>query len=174
MKELKGWIIDSAIALGIVVIATTFFIQNFKVVGNSMYPTLENRDLVIINKIIYRFKSPEKGDLIGFYDEKLDTKLVKRIIGKPGDVVDYREGAIYINGMALNDPDNYHVNDKGDLNYPYSVPENSYFVVGDNLNSSIDSRYQKIGCITKEHIVGRIEVRIWPFWRDPLLKSDIH
>ncbi|MGL4344129.1 MAG: signal peptidase I [Cellulosilyticaceae bacterium] len=171
MKELKGWVIDSAIALGIVVIATTFFVQNFRVVGNSMQPTLENRDLVIINKIIYRFKTPEERELIGFYDEHLNTKLVKRIIGMPGDVIDYREGAIYVNDIPVNDPQIHYVNDKGDLSYPYIVPENKYFVVGDNLNSSIDSRYQDIGCVADEQIIGRIEVRIWPFWNNPRLKS---
>lgn len=168
MKELKGWIIDSAIALGIVVIATTFFIQNFKVVGNSMLPTLENGNFVIINKIIYRLKDPQRWDLVGFYEEKIDTKLVKRIIGMPGDVIDYRDGGIYVNGAALNDPRIYHVNDKGNLNYPFTVPENSYFVVGDNLNSSVDSRYSDIGCVTKSQIIGRIECRIWPFWKNPI------
>lgn len=168
-KTLHGWIKDILIASLIVIVLTQFGFQNLRVVGSSMTPTLLSGQLVIINKIAYRLTEPKLGDVIGFYTPGIREKVVKRIIGMPGDVIDYKEGILYVNQKAIQNLTQEKLRKRGDIEYPYQVPDNSYFVVGDNLNSSIDSRYKSIGCITKEQIIGKISLRVWPFWVNPLI-----
>lgn len=170
-KQLKDWGKDIIIAGVIVGFLTTFFIQNKRVVGNSMSPTLENNQMVIINKIIYRWEEVKQGDIIVFKLPDKNEKIVKRIVGLPGDKIDYNEGILYINDEPMNNKEIYYANDRGDIAYPYSVPEDYYFVVGDNLNHSIDSRYKEIGCVYEDYIIGRIDFRIWPFWNKPLINN---
>ncbi|MGL6173251.1 MAG: signal peptidase I [Cellulosilyticaceae bacterium] len=169
LKTLHGWIKDILIASLIVIVLTQFGFQNLKVVGSSMAPTLLSGQLVIINKIAYRLTEPKLGDVIGFYTPGIREKVVKRIIGMPGDVIDYKEGILYVNQKAIQNLTQEKLRKRGDIEYPYQIPNHSYFVVGDNLNSSIDSRYKSIGCITKEQIIGKISLRVWPFWVNPLI-----
>lgn len=167
-KQLRDWGKDIIIAALVVGLLTTFFIQNKRVVGNSMDPTLENNQMVIVNKIIYKWLNPKRGDIIVFKLPKKTEKIVKRIIGLPGDKIDYNEGILYVNAMPVNDKEVYYANDRGDIAYPYSVPPNHYFVVGDNLNHSIDSRYKQIGCVDEKYITGRVGLKSWPFWTKSL------
>ena len=133
-----------------------------QVVGNSMSPTLENGEVLILNKAKYRFSEVKRGDIIAFTYE--DTKyLIKRVIGLPGDYVSIKDNKVYINGKYYKenylkdiDTPNFELTNLGYT----KVPENMYFVLGDNRDNSLDSR--KIGLVNKTDIIGEIAIRFWP------------
>ena len=124
-----------------------------------MEPTLTNGDVVLLTKST-KF---DRGELCGFtWNNKL---LIKRVIGLPGDWIEIAsDGTVYVNGEVLDEP--YVQNlalGECDLEFPYQVPPEQYFVMGDMRESSIDSRNTLIGCISKDQIVGKVFFRIWPF-----------
>ena len=133
-----------------------------QVVGNSMSPTLENGEVLILNKAKYRFSEVKRGDIIAFTYE--DTKyLIKRVIGLPGDYISIKDNKVYINGKYYKenylkdiDTPNFELTNLGYT----KVPENMYFVLGDNRDNSLDSR--KIGLVNKTDIIGEIAIRFWP------------
>ena len=137
----------------------TLVLPVLQIEGKSMEPTLYNGDIVLLMKT-NRF---DRGDLCGFtWNNKL---LIKRIIGVPGDWIEMdADGTIYLNGDKLDEP---YVEHKAlgecDLQFPYQVPNEQYFVIGDMRESSIDSRNTVIGCIPKDQIVGKVFFRVWPF-----------
>jgi signal peptidase I len=137
--------------------------------SESMVPTLEINDRLIIEKVSYHFHQPERGDIIVFWppetlkqkDPTLKDAFIKRVIGLPGDEVEVRGSKVYINGEALDEnyieaPPNYSLSAR-------QVPQDSYLVLGDNRNNSFDSRYW--GFVPKDHIIGRAVVRFWPLDR---------
>ena len=123
-----------------------------------MEPTLYNGDIVLLMKT-NRF---DRGDLCGFtWNNKL---LVKRVIGVPGDWIEIdTDGNIYLNGDKLDEPYVYQkALGECDLEFPFQVPQEQYFVVGDMRESSIDSRNTLVGCVENEQIIGKIFFRVWP------------
>ena len=158
-KALGGTVYVLTIVAAIAVLIATLILPVLQIEGKSMEPTLYNGDIVLLMKTT-RF---ERGDLCGFtWNNKL---LIKRVIGVPGDWIEIdTDGTIYLNGEKLDEP---YVEQKAfgecDLVFPYQVPPNQYFVVGDMRESSVDSRNTMIGCISKEQIVGKVFFRIWPF-----------
>ena len=160
---LLDWVIDIAIAGLIVYIITTFAFQNMYVVGSSMSPTLTNGETVLINKITYRLKTPKQNEIVSFRHVDSSGKemnIVKRIIGTPGDKIEIKDDILYLNDQVQEE-----LPSRGNMTYPITVPEGSYFVLGDNKANSMDSRYQEIGMIAEEELTGKIVVRIWPFWK---------
>ena len=132
-----------------------------QVVGNSMNPTLKNKELFIVNKLKYRISNVKRGDIISL--EYADTKyLIKRVIGMPGDSIYIKNNKVYINGQVYEEsyiPKDYEYDDF-DLEeaFGYSkIPEDMYFVLGDNRENSKDSR--EIGLVKKEEIIGKIQIR---------------
>jgi signal peptidase I len=158
-KALRGTVYVLTIVAAVAVLIATLFLPVLQIEGKSMEPTLHNGDVVLLAKTT-RF---ERGDLCGFtWNNKL---LIKRVIGLPGDWIEIdTEGNIYVNGKLLDEP---YVKQKAlgecDIEFPYQVPQEQYFVVGDMRESSIDSRNSLIGCIEKDQIVGKVFFRIWPF-----------
>lgn len=135
-----------------------------QVIGPSMSPNFNNNDVVMLDKVTYRFKSIKRGDIISF--SYADTKyLIKRVIGLPGEKIEIKDNTIYINDMILNEPylsnaENYDFS-LTDLGYEI-IPDDYYFVLGDNRENSLDSRDPKVGLIHKKNVIGKVRARIWP------------
>jgi signal peptidase I len=158
-KALRGTVYVLTIVAAIAVLIATLILPVLQIEGTSMKPTLSNGDIVLLTKTT-RF---ERGDLCGFaWNNKL---LIKRVIGLPGDWIEIdTDGTIYLNGERLDEP---YVQQMAlgecDLEFPFQVPQEQYFVVGDMRESSIDSRNSLIGCIPRDQIVGKVFFRVWPF-----------
>ncbi|MCQ2518641.1 MAG: signal peptidase I [Lachnospiraceae bacterium] len=166
LKEVLETSIYILAVLLISLFIVTFIGQRTVVDGSSMYPTLEDKDNLIVDKISYRFKAPERFDIIVLkYDKRV--YYVKRIIGMPGETVQIAEdGKILINGEVLEENYGYEVIDsdhRGRAAEPVVLGEDEYFVMGDNRNRSSDSRYPDVGNIQKKNILGKAWVRIYPF-----------
>lgn len=164
IKEVYEW----ATAIIIVVITYVFLTSIYQFVrvdGNSMEPTLQNNDVVIVNKLSYRFGSISKGDVVIFpYKEDPSKTYVKRVIGLPGDQINIVDSKVYINEQCIEEPYIYEsMRNKGNVEFPLVVPKNFYFVLGDNRNYSTDSRYSEVGMIHHEDIIGKVQIRVWPF-----------
>ncbi len=160
-EEIFEWIKEIVIALVIVFIITTFIAQLTNVVGKSMFPTLEDGDHIIIEKISKRFSSMDRYDIIVFPHEE-DILYIKRIIGLPGETVDIRDGKVFVNDVEIEEKYEFEVIEEYGDSLPLTVPEGEYFVLGDNRNNSHDSRYQTVGTVKKEDITGKAVFRIWP------------
>ena len=168
VKGVLVWSKEIIIALVLVWLILTFVAQNSTVYGSSMAPTLENGEMLLMNKFIYRFTEPQRGDIIVFtYEDPRQGEeyLIKRVIGLPGDTIEIMDGMVYINGTAYDESKYLEMSTdiKGDVEYPFLVPENSYFVLGDNRANSKDSRFSEVGAVPKEQIVGKASIRFWPF-----------
>ena len=133
--------------------------------GVSMFPTLENGEQVLIDKLTYTREDPKRFDIVVFKTPVSGTGYyIKRVIGLPGEEVAIdKNGVIYINGMALNDKYGYGViTNPGLALKTVKVEKGEYFVLGDNRNYSTDSRFKDVGNIKMEDIEGRVAIRIWP------------
>ncbi len=129
-----------------------------------MEPTLLNDEKVIISRFYYYFTSPAYNDIVAFpYRSDPSKFYIKRIIGLPGDVVDFVDYQFTLNGKVLDDDfSEESIVALGDVEFPLTVPEDSYFVLGDNRNRSNDSRFKSVGCIKRSEILGKVQLRIWP------------
>ncbi|MGE4213243.1 MAG: signal peptidase I [Anaerotignaceae bacterium] len=172
-KEIMDWIVSLVVVIFIALIVRNFVLGTNLVKGISMEPTFEHNDYVILNKLNYRFSEPKRGDIVVCsYDKGTqEENIIKRVIGTPGDVIDIETGDEYqyivlVNGEAIDE--SYlgeNMEQKGDTEYPYTVPQGCYFVMGDNRNSSNDSRSKLIGAIPKANIEGKVIIRLMPFDR---------
>ena len=125
-----------------------------------------NGDNLIVDKISYRFRDPKRYDIIVFpYKYEENTYYIKRIIGMPGETVQIKDGYVYIDGERLLSDiyGNELIKDPQTAADPITLKENEYFVMGDNRNHSMDSRDPSVGVLTKEDLIGRAWVRIYPF-----------
>lgn len=160
-RVLRSTIYALLVVAAIAVLLATLFLPVLQVSGDSMNPTLTDGDVIVLVKTDHM----KTGDLCGFYWQ--NKLLLKRIIGLPGDVVSLDEdGAVTVNGEVLDEP---YVDELAlgecDIRFPYQVPENRYFVLGDHRATSIDSRSSVIGCVEKSQIVGKVFLRVWPLSR---------
>lgn len=175
------WEVVSTILYLVFVVCVTFLFikyvaQRTVVDGSSMVPTLQNNDNLIVDKITYRFKDPQRFDIIVFpFAYTPNTYFIKRIIGLPGETIQIdEEGNIYINGEILEEHYGREViaaNKIGRAKDPITLGENEYFVMGDNRNDSSDSRTAAVGNISRDQIIGRAWVRVWPFSEFKVLKK---
>lgn len=138
--------------------------QRTTVSGWSMYPALESGDSLIVDKISYRFREPERYEIIVFpYRYEENTYYIKRVIGLPGETVQIMNGEILIDGDPLDENYGYEtIESAGLAAEPLTLGEGEYFVLGDNRNDSMDSREPSVGLIRREEIIGRAIARIWP------------
>lgn len=144
-----------------------YVIQLTNVDGESMEPALQNHDRIFVEKISYRFRDPERFDVIVFPVDETGKKIyIKRIIGLPGETLQIAEdGTIYINGEPLEETFGKEVilpEHRGIAAEPIVIGWNEYFVMGDNRNDSMDSRFSLVGNVHRDEIIGRAWVRVWP------------
>ena len=148
--------------------------QKTLVDGSSMSPTLEDGDVLIVDKLSYRFREPERFDIVVFrYLYKENSYYIKRIIGLPGETVQIKDGQIYIDGELLEeDFGNALMTNPGRANQPITLGSDEYFVLGDNRNVSSDSRDPSVANVTAEQIVGRAFVCISPWEHVGFLRHE--
>ncbi len=164
-KDILSLCLYLAVVLGCTYLLVNYAARRTDVEGSSMLPTLSDGDSVIVDKLTYRFKEPERYDVVAFsYRYELDTYYVKRIIGLPGEKVQIdAQGTIFINDEALDE--NYGIEtitQPGYASTPMLLDEGEYFVLGDNRNDSIDSRNSAVGLVRRSEIIGRVVFRIYP------------
>lgn len=157
-QTLKSTIYALITVAAAAVLVATLWLPVLKIYGNSMTPTLNNGQIVLS----WKTRELETEDIIAFYYN--NKVLVKRVIAQPGDWVDIDgDGNVYINGTLLEEP---YLAEKArgecDIELPYQVPENRYFVMGDHRSTSVDSRSSVVGCIAEDQIVGRLVLCVWP------------
>ena len=164
LREAIGWIIYILIVVCATYLIVTYVGQRTKVSGDSMQATLQDGDNLIVDKISYRFRDPERFEIIVFpYRYAENTYYIKRIIGLPGETVQIIDGYVYINGEKLDENYGLEVmNSAGNAATPIELGEDEYFVLGDNRNHSADSRESSVGVLHRDELIGRAWIRIWP------------
>lgn len=167
-SELFSWGESLMAVLIFFVVVFTFFVRLIGVDGTSMYPTLQDRSIMLVSNLGY---TPEKGDIVvlrkeGFYS---DQPIVKRVIATGGDTIDIDPvtGDVIVNGEVLDEP---YILEKintlermGDLTYPQTVTEGCIYVLGDNRNGSTDSRWSSLGMVDERYVLGHVLSVVFPF-----------
>ena len=157
-RTLRSTVAILIVVAALAVLAATLWMPVLRVYGSSMAPTLHNGEILVSVKT----KDFSSGDIIAFYHG--NKLLIKRYIAGPSDYVNVDEdGNVSVNGMLLDEP---YLAEKAygeaDIEFPYQVPDQRYFVMGDNRSVSIDSRSSIVGCIAGDQIVGKVIFRVWP------------
>lgn len=157
-RTLRSTVAILIVVAALAVLAATLWMPVLRVYGSSMAPTLHNGEILVSVKT----KDFSSGDIIAFYHG--NKLLIKRYIAGPSDYVNVDEdGNVSVNGMLLDEP--YPAEKaygEADIEFPYQVPDQRYFVIGDNRSVSIDSRSSIVGCIAEDQIVGKVVFRVWP------------
>ncbi len=165
-EELFDWVETIVVAFFAVILIFTFLLRIAVVSGESMLPTLMDKDRLIVS---YLFYTPKNGDIVivDCNDPNLDKILVKRVIATEGQTIDidFDTGEVKVDGVVLQED---YINDltkadEGGHQYPVAVPENCVFVMGDNRMNSTDSRDARVGFVNEEDILGKVVFRIFPF-----------
>ena len=173
LRELREFFIDTfkyILVIIFVIFIVVYVCTLQQVIGPSMEPNLNDGDILLLNKLVYKFKKPQRFDVVIFkHDEK--QYLIKRVIGLPGETVTYKNNSLYINGVQHEEDfiSNVTTLDFSSENLGHNtIPENMYLVIGDNRSNSIDSRY--FGLVPIEDIVGKPFLRMWPLKKISLIK----
>lgn len=167
LRDVKEFLIDTTkylLTAASVIFVILYVVTIQQVVGPSMSSTLESQDIVLLSRSHYRLFDMKRFDVIAF--EYADTKyLIKRVIGLPGDKVEYRNNTLYINGEVIEEEflDGHQTEDFSLITMGYeTIPEGKYLVLGDNRENSLDSR--SFGLINEEDILGKVSLKIWPIF----------
>lgn len=177
VREGKEWAQSILVALVLTLVIRAYVVQAFKIPSGSMRPTLMEGDKLFVNKYIYRFQSPERGDIVVFrypgnpnnpYEAARDRKkdFIKRLVAFGGEVVEIKDGKIIVEGKVLDNPETfgkfYYYNHEpyGGPNEKIHVPKDCYYVLGDNSANSTDSRFW--GFFPKTNLIGKAIFRWWP------------
>jgi signal peptidase I len=187
-SKTKTWIrelVETGLLALLVFLSVRASFQNFKVDGSSMYPTLEDGQFLIVNKLVYSevdveklgkfipfveagedakrnvFHGPQRGDIVVLQDpRKPETDLIKRVIGLPGETVEIVGGKVYINDLQLEEP--YITSPWNDTKPKILIPDGEYYVLGDNRDNSLDSRSSQVGLVPGDLIIGKAMLSYWP------------
>lgn len=157
------WLAQITVVVLLAYLFVNYGLQKISIVGNSMETTLNEGDSIIVNKMAYRFGSPERNDVIVFTQEGREHSYynVKRVVALPGDTIQIKDGIIYVNDQEFEERVNVEpIENAGILSSKYTLEQDEYFVLGDNRNHSVDSRFASIGTVVKENIIGKAWVRL--------------
>lgn len=163
-REIIDWIKTIVVSL----VLAFLIVQVIKptiVSGESMYPTLNDRDYLILNRMAYKFGDIDRGDIIVFksdlrQDNGKQKDLIKRVIAIPGDHLIIKDSKVYINGEVQNEPYIHNEYTSGDIDVV--IPQNEVFVMGDNRENSRDSRSSDVGLVNEDDIIGEVMIRLLP------------
>jgi len=173
VPRLRHWIFDWAetivVALILALIIRAFFLQVFWIPSGSMEPSLDISDRIVVNKVRYYFRPPQRQEVVVFRQvgsiDETKKDLIKRLMGLPGETLQVKNGIIYTNGKAVVEK---HPMNQDFANFgPVTIPADAYFVMGDNRPASADSRYW--GFLPRKNIIGQAFLRIWPITKFGLI-----
>jgi signal peptidase I len=174
-RTILEYVVLAAVAIAVALLIQQYLVKPYRIPSESMENTLLIGDRVLVDRISWRFTDPARGDIVVFHSPNPGPVLIKRIIGMPGDTISLKDGAVYINGVKLNEPyvrtiagkpepsDPFDNGLPWSLQQPYKVPAGSYFLMGDNRTNSGDSR--EFGPVPRSQFVGRAFARYWPLNR---------
>lgn len=171
LRLVVNWIVDVVVVISIAWFTVFALGTQVTVAGQSMSPELESEEVVLMNRLIYRFKKPERFDIVAF--EREEKKLnIKRVVGLPGETVQVKDGFLYINDEMIESEDGLNrVALAGLAENPILLKRDEYFLLGDNRDNSEDSRFANMGNVTGKQIKGKIWLRISPIRRFSLIPS---
>jgi len=171
LRRIFSWIVDITVVLSLAWFCLFAFGTQIKVTGQSMAPLLWPDEVVLINRLLYDYKKPDRMDVVVFMRDDQKTNI-KRIIGLPGETVQINGGYIYIDGERLVAVDNLDQVSLGGLaEEPVELGKDEYFLLGDNRDSSEDSRFVNVGNVRKDQIIGKVWLRVFPLIRVNLILS---
>lgn len=156
LKDIVVWAVEILIVCMLAVFLVAAFGQRVSTAGDSMSPALKNGDILLVNRAVYRIKSPDRGDIVVFRKEDNGHFSVKRVVGLPGETVQIADGKVLIDGEEMTD--DIYVSDigyAGEAEQPVELGEDEYFVLGDNHAASDDSRLPGIGAVNRDEIYGQ-------------------
>lgn len=168
-KRIRGiiiWVVEIAAVIGLAFLLITYGVERTAMHGVSMEPTLSDGNSILINKLIYRISSPKRYDVVVFKQSGKEHSYytIKRVIGLPGETIEIKSGAVFINGEPLEEKFNTEAIVNGGLaEQPLLLEDHEYFLIGDNRNNSEDSRFANIGPVLAGDILGKAWIRISPF-----------
>lgn len=170
-RNFLEWVLVFAVAIAIAMLLRTFVVETFIVPSGSMLDTIQEGDTLVGEKVSYYTREPERGEVVTFRDpEDRSTTLIKRVIATGGQTVNLVDGVVYVDGVAQDEP---YTEGKpseplpvqssvvGSISYPYTVPEGSIWVMGDNRTNSLDSRY--FGAVSVDDVTSHALFIFWPF-----------
>jgi len=167
---LAEWIIFVVVAISSALLVRAYVLQQFAVEGTSMLTTLHPSDRVLVNKLSYRLHDPRRGDVVvlkRIESNAQERDLIKRVIGLPGETVEYHNCELFINGSLVNEPyldPQIVASDRCGADQPaVKVQPEHVFVMGDNRGGSLDSRDGTVGQVAYSNLIGRAFVVMWPF-----------
>lgn len=160
-EEAKDWIISIVVAVVLAFIIRQFVVELYIVDGPSMRPTLQSQERLVVNKFIYQFREPQKGEILVFqYPRDPKRDFIKRVIATAGDTVEIKDGRVFVNDQLLHED---YILEKTKSEYPKStIPKGTIFVMGDNRNNSEDSRFADVGFVPLDLIKGKAMMVFWP------------
>jgi signal peptidase I len=158
MKFIREILVPLVIGLAIFILLQTT-VGSFKVYGISMLPSIQNGEYILVNKAAYSFNKPQRGDIIVFRSPRdPNTDLIKRVIAVPGDTIEIKDNAVFVNGNRITEP---YILEPPHYALPeQKIPADSYFVLGDNRNNSADSH--RGWTVPRKNIIGRAWITYWP------------
>lgn len=162
LHRIISWITDIIVVIAIACFSVYAFGNQIPISGSSMQPVLKTGDVVLMNRLIYDFQDPNRFDIVVFRRD--DGKMiVKRVIGLPGEKVQIENGQIYINDRLLAEAEEMSsITSPGMAEHPIELGEEEYFLLGDNRDSSEDSRFANVGNVKRDKIVGKVWLRLFP------------
>lgn len=160
-EEAKDWIVSIAAAIAVALLIRTFIVELYVVDGPSMRPTLQHEERLVVNKFIYYFRDPQKGEVVIFrYPRDPSRDFIKRVIATAGDTIEIKDGRVYVNDQLLRED---YILEKTRTEYPkVTIPEGTIFVMGDNRNNSEDSRFPDVGFVPLKLVKGEAVLVFWP------------